>query len=71
MKKQAQPFAAAFLGNVTLRLQSFLVWSAIFQFRYPFQQLLHYGATGTALACSGVKWANRGGVYLFFLPDSS
>ncbi len=24
-----------------------------------------------ALACSGVKWANRGGVYLFFLPDSS
>jgi hypothetical protein len=27
-------------------------------------------ATGTALACSGGKWANQGGVYLFFLPDS-
>ena len=45
IKKQAQPFAApGFFGNVTLRPQSFLVWSAIFQFRYPFQQLLHYGA---------------------------
>jgi len=38
IKKQAQPFAApGFFGNVTLRPQSFLVWSAIFQFRYPFQ----------------------------------
>jgi hypothetical protein len=47
--------------------------SSPFQFRYPLQQLLHYGAvlaTGTALACSGGKWANQGGVYLFFLPDS-
>src|SRR6266566_2014730 len=38
IKKQAQPFAAPVLfWNVTLRPQSFLVWSAIFQFRYPFQ----------------------------------
>src|SRR6266571_2928526 len=44
MKKQAQPFAAPVFWGTSLRLQSFLAWSAIFQFRYPFQRLLHYGA---------------------------
>src|SRR5207244_5951551 len=38
MKKRAQPFAPPVLfWNVTLGLQSFLVSSAIFQFRYPLQ----------------------------------
>ena len=39
IKKQAQPFAAPVFFTVTLRAQSFLVWSAIFRLPIPVQAI--------------------------------
>src|SRR5437899_8923436 len=75
IKKQAQPFAApGFLGGTSLSGRSHFLCGRRFS-----SSAIHSNncfttgpscksfATGTALACSGVKWANRGGVYLYLL----
>src|SRR5438552_18950385 len=76
MKKQAQPFAApVFLGTSLSGRSHFLCGRRFSSSAIHSNNCFTTGpscksfATDTALACSGVKWANRGGVYLFFLPD--
>src|SRR5213594_624181 len=76
MKKQAQLFAAPVFWGTSLSGRShFLCGRRFSSSAIHSNNCLTTGpsctsfATGTALACSGVKWANRGEVYLFFLPE--